>query len=222
MLDKEEMMRHTAQTFLEMGRIEEAEAQYDEAIRNYREALSYYQQLNCVNGIGKTNCAIAEVHLLRTEYDEAQALLDQILVLFKEDTEDDETLTIKADVLYVLSRIAREKFNQKQALAYLKQVWSIYQKQNNRQKEARVLGGMALTYQAIGERQTAREYFLKAIDVSKELEDKRAEGIYLGNLASLYSEMGALTNTDLQSEILWSEARGARHTLLSLYLWRPP
>jgi tetratricopeptide (TPR) repeat protein len=51
-------------------------------------------------------------------------------------------------------------------------------------------GNLGIAYRSLGDYQKAIEYHEQALVISREIEDRRGEGICLGNLGSAYSDMG--------------------------------
>ena len=81
MSKNQHLLEKSADALLEMGRIEESESNYEEALINHNGALKIYQKIEHVEGEIKAHTFIAEVYLNQSKYDEGLLTLQKALAL---------------------------------------------------------------------------------------------------------------------------------------------
>jgi tetratricopeptide (TPR) repeat protein len=83
-----------------------------------------------------------------------------------------------------------EKTQYQAAIDFFNQALMIYQVIGNISGEMKVIHAKGIIYVVIGNKEKAKEYFEQCLKIAKDIDDKYAQGLYLGNLAdpSLYSE----------------------------------
>ena len=184
--EEKELAILEAERLLELGHIECAKANAEEALKYHRAALDIYRKQRNRAGEGKTLNGLGLVYQGLGKNHEALEHFGLALEIHRETgARIDEGV-----VLGNLGIIYQFQCKYDEAIAHYQLAIEIHKERGNKHAEGHVLGSLGLSYSTQGEYDEAIVHFQLAIEIHKEIGDRRGAAISLGNLGIVYSNQG--------------------------------
>ena len=172
---KGEALRRAGAALRQVGRGEQAE-------RTFVQALAIFREVGDRRSEGLVLGNLAGIHHETGRAEQAERTYGQALAIHREVGNrrfEGVTLTNLATLYHATGRIEQAERTFGDALAILRDT-------GNRRFEGGTLGNLAILYHETGRVEEAERLFVQALAIHREVGDRLAEGPTLGNLAALY------------------------------------
>lgn len=158
----------------------------DDALVNARGSKNIYDSLNVIHGKSAAMLILADIYLLKNEFDFVNEQLKGVIKLTK--THYNENALAKAYKIY--AELENVKDNYDEALQYNKQSYDLNKRNNT-------ISGLVQNYVVYGKiHSNTGEYkisigdFEKALELNQRLGDKITRAVILGNMGNVYRYLG--------------------------------
>ena len=160
-----------ADRLMELGHIEIAESNYDQALEAYQQALHIYQRLQSQKGGAEVRKGIGLVHYRQGSYSCALEQFEQALSIARglgHKVLEGKTLGLMGNVY-----LAQGKYDL--SLSHCQQSIEISHQIGDKLSEGIHLGNMAIVYLRQGKHEEALSHFQQSIEIAREIGDRRNE-----------------------------------------------
>lgn len=155
---------------------------YSEALHQYQQALSSYEQLHDDERRMRVLLNIGLVHQSETKYDKAlENFFDSLRIC-----EEHDDLAGKAVVLANIGAVYYNLSRYEKAMEHLLAALSIAEELNDRPRIAGIIGNIARTYRELGQHELALNYQFKSLEIYEDISDKVGESRTLLNIGLNY------------------------------------
>ncbi len=183
-LDKDNDIPRMIPNLMKMGNISDLTGNWDEAIKYYRRAydnsLITGNTEQTIDGI----ISIASMLRMKSNYAEAEDLLDKSLVL----AEQTGYKTGIINIYGTLGSINLQKGDFKKALKAIKKQIKIAQDAGTKYMEGVSYGNCGVAYNNMGDNSKAMIYFHKQLEIANKMGNLRNYSITLGNMGVIYKD----------------------------------
>ena len=154
-------------------------AQFEIALKLYREAGDRHGEAGTLNNIGAVYSNLGE-KLKALEYYSQSLPLSRAV----------GDRTQEAAILNNIGRVYSDLGEKLKALEYYSQSLPLFRAVGDRSGEAVTLSNIGAVYSALGEKQKALEYYSQSLPLRRAVGDRSGEAQTLSNIGSVYSELG--------------------------------
>ncbi len=134
------------------------------------------ERLSCLRTLGEIEQAILEM----------DQRLGEATWIWTEDTSDEETRLLMANVWLERGELERVQSHFESAIGLYQTALGVYQAYRRSQEECKALRFMGNVYWEQGKAHDAREYYQQAMEIAREQQDINALGMLLGDLANVH------------------------------------
>ena len=184
--EQKEDLRVEADSLLEKGNLEEAEAFYDEALGYYNQASRIYQRIGELKGLVETLQKVAVVFKEQGRNDKALLRLEEALQIADENGFN----AIKAKIYTSFGDVYQLQSKHEEALDFLQKALAVNKNLNNRFLESKILESLGNIFQRLTQYEDAIKYYKQALSITKTIGDKRMEGNILRLLGNIFLNLG--------------------------------
>ncbi len=165
-------------------------SEYEEGIRNFRQAANHYEIENDFRQMGICYEFIHNCYIKMDDYELAYTNMDLAISYFQDANAEKDIARAYSNSSKLLTRLG----NLDQALANLHLALEIKErmlaegKEDNKRSLASTLHNIGVMLLKTKDFERALEYFFKAVDIQKELGSEN--GLYFSNIAIAYQQLG--------------------------------
>jgi adenylate cyclase len=179
-----------------LGQVMELVGRWDEAEKIYQQAIEQSERLNALQAQADCMTAMGELQRKRGRYAEASLWLDRKQAIYR-DLADDVGV---GQVLHYKGTVAAHQGEYEQAQNLYAQSLTIRKRLNDQTQIASLLSNMGIVARFQGQYQRARELHEQALKIRRELGDKWAIGVSLNNLGNVAIDQGNFEEARLLQE----------------------
>ena len=161
-------------------------AYFEQAKRDYTEALRIFKEIGFSAGEGKSCGNLGNAYHSLGNLKKAIKYLKQQLIIAKKVGDRDQEGNVNCN----LGNAFHSRGNFKRAIGYLEQHLSIAKEVGDRAGEGRANGNIGNAYHSLGNFKQAIEYYEQHLSIAKEVGDRAGEGDANGNLGNAYRSLG--------------------------------
>ena len=161
-------------------------SEYQEALKNFEQALVIFREIAELQGEGIILNNIGEIYRSLGEYPKALDYYQQSLAI-------DKQLSDKAGEGITLNNIGSVYVNlgeYPKALDYYQQALAIHKQIDNKAGVGTTLNNIGLVYDELGEYPKALDYYQQALAIHKQVDNKAGVGTTLNNIGEVYRSLG--------------------------------
>ncbi|MDR3233484.1 MAG: tetratricopeptide repeat protein [Planctomycetaceae bacterium] len=186
----------TVDLYFQLGQLRHQQRDYNSAAKYYNESLKFARTLSETGKVGKTLVALAKVAWEQFLYNESEHFLQEAKNKY-ESIDDRHGLT---DVLILAGQLLADQGRYQEAEHVLNQaLQSTSGIKNHRQKTkmmADIYTAWGRMYDARGQIEYAAKEYHKAIDLTKDLYDRKAEADLRFSVSSVFERIGNLKKAE--------------------------
>ncbi|MFG6094033.1 CHAT domain-containing protein [Leptothoe sp. ISB3NOV94-8A] len=142
----------------------------------------------------KDRLQAGDVHFNRSEFQDALALWEESLTLFRTDDVrtnfSQDSRQGESTSLGNLGSVYASSGEYERAIDFLQRSLKIEQEIGNRRGEANSLGNLGTVYYALGKYERAISFLQQSLDIAKNIGERDCEAFSLGNLGLVYNALG--------------------------------
>ena len=159
---------------------------YQQAIKNYAQALPIFIEIGCRAEEGSTYGNLGIAYYRLGNFKQAIEYYEKHLSIAKEVGSRPGEGSAYGNLGIAYSRLG----NFKQAIEYYKKDLSIAKEVGSRPGEGSAYGNLGIAYLNLGNFKQAMEYYEKHLSIAKDVSDRAGEGSAYGNLGRAYERLG--------------------------------
>jgi len=176
--------KQTAESFRNIGRVNENRSKWDDALENYEESLRITERIKDNYGIAESHKGLGWIHWRKGEYDEAVEHYNQAV----EYAERIGLISIVASAYISLGSIHGKKGKYDIAAKYINKSLRMMEKIGNSFELARAYNSLGTIHYNLEEWDNALECFEKCVGISTKIGDIRVEAYGLSNAGEMYAK----------------------------------
>ena len=161
-------------------------SKYDIALKNYFDAIKYFEEAKNKSGIYNTDCAIAEVFYLDGNFNQSIIHLEDALTI---SLEMKDSLYI-ANAYMNLGLLYGENKEYKKALEDFQKSREINEVLQRQESLEALYLNMGLVFAKLNNNKDAIAYYEKCLELATQFDDKEDRAIVLSNLSQIYIKEG--------------------------------
>ena len=178
--------KEEGKNYFSLGNTYSDQADYQQAIKNYTEALSIFKEIGFKAGAGITCCNLGNAFAKLGNFKQAMKYHEHWLDIAKEVGDRVGEGGAYGNIGNDYDGLG----NFKQAIEYHKQHLSIAKEVLDRAGEGRAYGNLGNAYDRLSNFKQAIEYHEQHLSIANELGDRAGEGRAYGNLGNAYASLG--------------------------------
>jgi predicted ATPase len=176
--------KHTAESFRNIGQINENRSEWDNALRNYEKSLQITERIKDNYGIAESHKGLGWIHWRKGEYDEAIEHYNKTV----EYAGRIGLIPIVASAYISLGSVYGKKGKLDIAAKYINKSLNILEKMGNSFELAKAYNSLGALHYSMEEWNKALECFEKCASTAKKIGDIRGEAYGLSNAGEMYAK----------------------------------
>jgi tetratricopeptide (TPR) repeat protein len=184
--EERELALAKAEQLTQLGKIEHAQGNNDEALRCFQGALEIAREMGDKSSEGVTLGSLGSVYRGQGQYKRAIEFYTQGLDIAREIGNKHS----EGNHLGSLGNVYLSQGQCERGTEHLTQALDIAREIGDRRSEGINIGNLGNTYRIQGQYERAIEFFTQGLDIAREIGDKRSEGVHLGSLGIVYRIQG--------------------------------
>lgn len=177
-----------AATLLQSGDVNIYNNNFTEALTAFEQALTLTQQTNNKSYSILALCGLSRLSVKQNKFDKALQYIEAALLILKEKTSD-IAAQVQAEVYHGLSQVHLRRQEYTKLHDSCQKTLTLCELTGDIEKEMVATNSLGIYYATKLDQKTAMEYFLTALDISKQIGYRAMTGQYLINIATLYAQL---------------------------------
>jgi tetratricopeptide (TPR) repeat protein len=165
------------------------------ALKYYSNSLSAYEKINDPSGVAIVSTSIGQVFQDQKNYTEALQYLEKALAASRKIKSPGDAHAV-ATALLNISSVYKDNSNFEKALAYNAEILKIAYQQKDILIEALSFENSGRIYYNMNKLQESNNYFIKALNKYREMDDKKSIAMIQNTLATNYLQLNDFKNAE--------------------------